>query len=387
MTAIGNLNLFKEPRAAIINSRQGKTPDSSAQWLRNTLDLVEELLKNNAAIISSIGMTTWELITWKVSNAGGSLILVIPDIDPAIIPKVAENIISDFEIDTDRVLMIFPGLEAKPEDKYKKFPKRDFWIASLADRIYPVSVRPNGNQSRLIELFSIIPRKVSDKFKIEYEKPAGASFHPSQLPPLIQDEGREWDYLTHWTRTAIEPWPGETKAEYYDSIAAAASGYSHDGCHTLSRILRDMRILASDKLIRGGFDVVSLTERPPWELSKVIKWRSSLLRWTFEPYGIAIKREKLESLGARKVIYGQKYQYRFLQSGDRAFFQSVESEGDWREEKEWRLLGNLDLRKFLPEDIQIIVHTFDQAEELSEWSPFPVMYWEEFGVVVDEEEF
>lgn len=384
---VGNLELLSEPKAAIFNSRQGKTPDSAAAWLRTTIDLSEELVKNGAALISSLGMVTWELVSWNVSECGGGLILMIPDIDPNIIQGMAGNILEEFKLDSSRVLMIFPDPETEIEKKYRRFPKRDFWIAALADRIYPVSVRSSGNQSRIVELFSIIPGKVVNKFQIDYEKPAGTSFHPAKLPSLRQEEDMEWDYLTHWTRTSITPWPGESKADYYRALAEAGYGYPHDGFHTLGKILRDMRITGSDKLIRGGFEMVSLTECPPWGMSDLIKWRPSLLRWTFEPYGIAMKREKLEEMGARKVIYGFDYQYRFLQGEDRAFFQATDPEGkNWREEKEWRFPEDIDLKKFAPEDVKIIVQTFEEEEELNEWSPFPVTHWEEFGLTEDEGE-
>jgi hypothetical protein len=306
--------------------------------------------------------------------------LVVPEIESSVIMGMARNIIEDFQLEGSRLLIIFPDLETTPEEKYRRFPKRDFWIAALADRIYPVSVRPSGNLARLVELFSIIPDRVSDKFKVDYVKPAGTGFHPEKLAIFEPDFTGDWDYLTHWTRTAIDPWPGESKAEYFRSIVEGAGGYTHSGFNTLCRILRDLQIVGSDRLIRGDYRMVSFTESPPWELCKLIKWRPQLLRWTFEPYGIAIKKDKLSALGARKVVYGLDYQYRFLQGDDKAYFQAYDPEGNnWREEREWRYMGNLDLRRFNPEDVKVMVHTFDEAEKLGEWSPFPVVWWEELG--------
>ena len=385
VTLAGNPALLNEPRAAVFNSRQGKTPDSASPWLRTTLGMVDKLAGNGAVLVASAGMVTWEMAAWKAADSGGSLILVIPEIEPELIPGFAENILRDFELDEDRTLLIFPPQEAELEARYRKFPKRDFWIAALADRLYPVSIRSTGNLARLMELFAIIPGKVEDKFRIDYTRPSGSPFNPAALPKLAEREPGEWEYLTHWTRTSIDPWPGESKAEFCRSIAEAASGYSHDGFAALNRILRDQRIFATDKLIKGGFNVVSLTELAPYELSKAIKWRGRLLRWTFEPYGIAIRKEVLEAMGARKVIYGHDYQYRFLQGDDRAYFQSAGKDGDdWRGEKEWRFIEDINLNTFTPDDVKVIVQTFDEAEELGEWSPFPVTYWEEFGVETEE---
>ena len=368
-----------------MNSRQGKTPDSSSPWLHNTVELTKLLVDHKAVVISSLGMTTWELATWQTGELEGSLILVLPDITEEAAPGMAKSVVQDFELEGSKVLFIFPDKDTKPDRSYRRLPKKDFWIASMSDRVYPVSVRPGGNQAKIVNLFSVVPGRVSTKFQLDYEKPFGSSFHPDNLPKLLERED-EWDYLTHWTRTAIEPWPGESKADFYRSLFNQSSGYSHDGYSTLSRILRDMTIFGSDKLIRGSHKMASLTELPPWQIASQIKWRSALQRWTFEPYGVAIKRSKLEKAGGRKVIYGLKYQYRFLQEADQPYFQVYEYDDyDWRQEREWRMFGNLDLRKFEPEEVKIIVRTFDEAEQLGEWSPFPVTWWDDFGVKEEDE--
>lgn len=385
ITACGNVDILKQPKAAIFNSRQGKTPDSASEWVRTTLNLTEEIVKTGTTIISSIGMVTWELVSWKTAVDDGNLILLITEIDGDIIPGMTDKIVEDFQFDKNKVLFLFPDPETKPDRKYRKFPHKDFWIAAIANRIYPISVRPQGNHSRLIELFSIIPGKVEPKFQIEYAKPSAASFHPSQLPDLKVREEFEWEYLTHYTRSSISPYPDESKADFYKSIVEGESGYSHSGYNTLCRILRNMKILGTDKLIRGGFEVISLTECAPSEMKGLMKYRPALQRWTFEPYGIAVRKDVLTD--ARKVIYGFDYQYRFLQGDDRAYFQAVnDDEKSWRAEKEWRIIGNLDLKQFQPEDVIVIVPSFEEAEDLSEWSPFPVKYWDEFGIPEEEEQ-
>jgi len=380
VTVAGAIELLKEPRGAIFNSRQGKTPDSGAQWLRFTSEVVKLLTEHKAAIISSLGMTTWEVVTYLTGALEGNLIILLPDIEPEAQPKMARSVIEDFALDKAKVLFIFPDRETQPEKNYLKLPKKDFWIASMADRIYPVSVRPGGNHTRILELFNIIPGRVSQKFRIDYEKPTGSGFHPEQLPPLVKREEKDWEYLTHWTRTSIEPWLKESKAEFYRSMFDRTTGYSHDGYNTLCRILQDKTIFASDKLIRGGYKTVSLTEAPVWDILQQIHWRSPLQRWTFEPYGIAIRKEKMAEAGVKKVLYGLDYQYRFCLEEDKPYFQAYDLEGyDWRKEREWRYVGDLNLDQFEPEDTFVIVKTFDEAEQLGEWSPFPVKYWEMFN--------
>jgi len=111
-----------------------------------------------------------------------------------------------------------------------------------------------------------------------------------------------------------------------------------------------------------------------------VKWRPSLLRWTFEPYGIALSREKLSSLGARPVIYSEDYQYRFLQEMDRPFFQSGgHDKNDWNQEQEWRHIGDLDLSQFSLKDVLVFTLTEEEANLLRNESCFPVMSWLEMS--------
>ncbi|MBC8204118.1 MAG: hypothetical protein H8E87_01260, partial [FCB group bacterium] len=156
VTAAGNLGLLDEPKAAVFNSRQGKTLISDSPWVENTINLCLKMVESSVAIVSSIGMTTWEIVTWKTGVSGGKLILLIPDTAVDLIKTISENIIVDFNLDPDKTLLLFPHPDAEPNEKYKRLPKRDFWIAALADRIYPVSVRSGGNMSRLVELYSIL---------------------------------------------------------------------------------------------------------------------------------------------------------------------------------------------------------------------------------------
>ncbi len=374
VSIIGNLSLLDKRTAAVLNSRHGKFPDAGADWIQKTLHLVQELVESNAVIISSVGMFTWELVTWKAAACDSELIIVVPDVSQNDAAEFASEIARDFHLDADKTLFVFTNDYPNSFKSLSKFPKRDAWIVALAEALYPVSIRPGGNLETAIEVSS----KVNEENRIPYKKETGRS--PFSNLEIANPRGNvlPWEALTHWTRKTTAPWPGETKADFYAAFDREESGYPRSGFRTLKRILKQRRLMASNKLIRGDKCVVSLTECLPWELAKLVKWRPGLFRWTFEPYGIALNRSKLESLGARCVIYGEDYQFRFLQEQDAPFFQSCgHGENNWREEKEWRHLGDIDLNLFEPDDAVVFVFAKEEAEELRRESPFQVMCWED----------
>jgi hypothetical protein len=386
--AIGNLDLLNRPCAAILNSRQGKFPSGEALWIQRTLELVAELVCSNKVIVSSTGMFTWELVTWKTSACGGKLILVLADAKPKDVPVVADSIVRDFGLDMRNTLFLFPDNSAQSQGLSSDLPRLDCFIATLADTLYPVAIRPRGNLAAILDIFRATPAKVDERFSVSYTKTSRRLSRSKIEMELSASENVRWDFLTHWTRAATGPWPGEIKAEFYAAFEQGASYYPRNAFHTLRRILQERRIRASKQLVRGDEAVVSLTACPPWELAKLVKWRPSLFRWTFEPYGIALKRMKLESLGARSVVYGNGDDYHSLKEQDKPFFQSCgRGKNDWRIENEWRHLGDLDLSHFGQRDATVFVLTEEEAIILQKDSPFPVVHWNDIPKRLGTESF
>jgi hypothetical protein len=373
---VGNPDLLHDTRVAVLNSRQGKFPDCGATWIRTTLEAARELVRSGLVVVSSIGMFTWELVTWKVAACGGKLIVVVPGVPRHNALETASAIGDDFGLDTAQSLFIFPDGAPHAQQPLDDLPQRDCWIVALVDMLVPVSIRPGGNLATMIERARSTPRKVDDRFTVSYKRAARRSFHPKLAAAAPATEKLPWGYLTHWTTATADPWPGETKAQFYAAFERGEQGYPRSAFHTLSRILAERCLRASKRLIRGEERLVSLTACPPSELVRLVKWRPSLLRWTFEPYGIALDQRKLKSLGARPVIYGDDYQYDLLDDRDKPFFQnSGHGENDWRVEKEWRYRGDLDLNLFSREDGLIFVFTKEEVDALQKSSPFPVLCW------------
>jgi hypothetical protein len=87
----------------------------------------------------------------------------------------------------------------------------------------------------------------------------------------------------------------------------------------------------------------------------MIQWNAALVRWTFEPYGIAISKEALIHAGAAPVIYTHGDEYTRLPPDERYRFQIHEPpDKDWTREKEWRIKGDLLLDRFSRDDLIVV---------------------------------
>ena len=106
--------------------------------------------------------------------------------------------------------------------------------------------------------------------------------------------------------------------------------------------------------------------------------RSSLGRWNYEPYGIAVSRSVLQRLGAREVIYGDKHLFEQLSPEEKPYYQfkgmdntDEQLPAGWESEAEWRLAGDLDLMS-IKDDVIIITPFESEAETLQELLPYRI---------------
>jgi hypothetical protein len=120
---------------------------------------------------------------------------------------------------------------------------------------------------------------------------------------------------------------------------------------------------------------------PLVELLSRRQFRSHLGRWDWEPYGILVRREALERLGARQVIYGDEAEYKQLADQDKPYFQprgmkNTRNNQDWSSEREWRLLGDLIFAELPSESILVFVGTRTEAQQIARRCQWPVV-WKE----------
>ena len=204
--------------------------------------------------------------------------------------------------------------------------------------------------------------------------------NPGSNEPVILelDEVASDQFVLHWTRRRVGPWPDQTQTSFLDDLIFRNSRRQHGELSSLCRILASQKILGSSNLTRDPRSVVCFSDIRLEELKERRVFRSHLSRWDFEPYGLAIDRDLLRDLGARPVIYGNEPTWNSLSPSDRPFFQpetSASEKIDWKLEREWRIVGDLRL-DLIPHD-QALVFVASEAEaniiaDLCHW-PIVVM--------------
>ncbi len=135
------------------------------------------------------------------------------------------------------------------------------------------------------------------------------------------------------------------------------------------------RLLATRRLIRSPINVVCFTEWSPEQIVIRRRFRQHLSRWDFEGYGLCIDRNWLQQQGARPAIYGDQECWRRLSSRERPFFQLAHSKSGvaWRVEREWRHLGDVDLRELSPRQAIVFVRFEAEISLVSLESRWPVV--------------
>jgi hypothetical protein len=349
--------------ALVLNSRQRKSLSGTDEWMRRTARVLDELIAGGYTILSSLEMTTYEFTVWYAGSHGGRLAVFVPVYGGEDARDETLRCMTDFGLDPRRTVF-FPYVTDVPRQRHKDlWPERDAGLMAAAGLVVPVSIRPGGNLETL--LAGIAPEKVRRGYMIDY--PEGHPVKRTKLPEMPRKMLPGWDCLTHWTSSSHGPFPGETSAEYYESIFGDTAGFSHSALHALGRIIGSGVIYGGSGGIRGGRRAVSFTADDPYESLGRMFWRSRRQRYTFEPYGIAFDRAWLESIGARPVIYGADEDYDEMDESDQPFFQSSGRDNRWEGEREWRIAGDLRLSGAPPGSIRIIVPARADEERLREY--------------------
>jgi len=228
------------------------------------------------------------------------------------------------------------------------------------------------DEPNLTSLLSATEAKLS-----ETELAPSKSFASSISAPVLElNEIDSDNFLIHWTRRRNGPWPGQSFEEYLDDLIFQTGRRQHHEIATLRRIVAMGRIEATRRLTRVAHPVVCFADINLGELDSKQIFRSHLGRWDFLPYGIAIERKSLRRCGARPVIYGDEATWESLDEHERPFFQLAQSNSgaiDWRDEHEWRLLGDLDLNQFDVGEIVVFVKKATDALSIAEYSRWPIV--------------
>lgn len=190
-------------------------------------------------------------------------------------------------------------------------------------------------------------------------------------------------FLIHWTRRRVGAWPDQTQDEYLDDLIFQSGRRRHNELAALGRILASRKILASNQLSRDRRPVTCLSDMTLKEMVSKRVFRAHLSRWDFEPYGIAFKRNVfLRKFEARPVSYGSETDWQSMDESQKPYFQMRNSKNnkiDWQTEKEWRVIGDVDLNFVGPNDAVVFVARVSEMKALAELSIWPVVALEQTG--------
>jgi hypothetical protein len=357
----GNKELLEKKLALILNSSQTKTPCGQDPWIGATKTAIEYYVSQKYPIISSLGLVAWELPIYLVSELNGNHVIISPVFDGENGESVFRNTLCEFGLNAKNTVMVFLDSALKTKSPKSNWLARDKVALALAKVVAPVSLRPAG---RLDELLSVSEIDIDSSFKIEYAQAISRPAHYNKL--LTRTIPDSWSHVAHWTKTAIGPWPGETKREFYSRIVVSGQKYPHGAFETLVHIIKEKKIRAASEKIREKAAVVGFSEASPGRIIELLRWCPKKVNWNFEPYGIAIDKEFASGLGIRPVVYGQPRDYDGLPVDDKPFFHSRGGENvDWRYEQEWRHLGDLELSKIPNDKITYFVWDKHEAEIVS----------------------
>lgn len=201
------------------------------------------------------------------------------------------------------------------------------------------------------------------------------------IPAVWSEDNQadEWTFLTHCTRGRLGPLPEESESQYRQRAWLEGEQTESHPLVTLSRICTDRKLKGTSRITRTAKRAVSFSAVPLLSLLERRRFRGHLGRWDWEPYGLLIRRAELEKLGARPVIYATEGTYDALDSDHQPFFQpcgrrNQPSNDPWSEEREWRLLGDLDMTRLPPDSISLFVSSEVEAQQMARRFAWPI-FW------------
>lgn len=180
-------------------------------------------------------------------------------------------------------------------------------------------------------------------------------------------------WLIHSTRARSGPWPGESESQFRDWLLLSNPTPSDPSpLETLHRIVGQRHLIGGGPTIRGGRSIVSFSALPLIDFVAHRTFRPHVGRWDAEPYGIAIRKDAARKLGARSVIYVDRDFESEIPPASRWRIQPRGKTFDWTVEREWRVRGDIDLRRLASDEAIVFVDRETEVSRLAD-SPWPVI--------------
>ncbi len=182
-------------------------------------------------------------------------------------------------------------------------------------------------------------------------------------------------FLVHCTRSRRGPWPDQSVSQFHDELLQHPWSEQPNVLGTLQRILEKQRLIATKNFRRGKLETVCFSSNEITELLSMRRFQSHVARWDWEPYGIMIDRDWLESNGARQVTYIDRATAKQASEEELGFCQVISNESgsqDWRNEQEWRIAGDVRLSQVPFSKAIVFVPTMADARAIQSLSRWPI---------------
>jgi len=342
--------------AVILNSRQNLRPVGSDAWIQNSLNAVRDAVKNRYILLTSIGSLPWEIILYLASVYSAEQKIYLPLGKGQNRELTQAHYSQQFNLRDKPISWTFVDYDPSAESRNTAYLRRDEMITANADVVYPVSVRPDGNLDNHLQSARDRGAEIMAHWKIPYlpvSRPCRLEIEPAIIAP--EAERLLGDHIIHWTRTPGSAWPGETLFSYYRAIAQSKEYYARNTLSTLIRILGERKLRASRRHYRQSVPAVAFSGLSPVRAATLMKWRARYREMSFEPYGLALRKEVAEKRGVRRVLYGNPEMYNYLDENDKPYFQSLGTIGNWQPEQEFRHIGDLRLDRLPIDSLAVIV--------------------------------
>ncbi len=327
--------------AAILLSRQPRRPCRTTPWVENSCRALRWIRSKGLYLVTSVGMPTWELVCAEARNLHIPQTIILPLHDPEDFEPQQNYLRSQLDLPPETTFI--PVLPNAPDEPKRTFlSRRDQLVIEHAELLIPVSIRPDGIMSRLT---SETDKTVMDLFQTKYtprEKPLKYTIPTDRLNPGLCELPHTC--LIHWTRTTNHPWPDERLLDFYRALIRCHR-YPRSAMDTLQHILATGRLIGSTRHMPHDRRCVAFSSLTPDRAIPLMRWRARYGEMSFEPYGIGIEIKTALNLGIREVNYYDPEKEPPPDNENRWRWQSIGTKTDWRQENEYRFLGDLNLHK------------------------------------------
>ncbi|MEZ6117863.1 MAG: hypothetical protein R3C28_15010 [Pirellulaceae bacterium] len=406
--------------SAVASSRISKQWDRQQYWFERLRTATIRMRDNGETLLTAEGTTTHRYAV-RAADLFGIPVVRISCATPSrcqtastwlkSLARLADDIFTNASIQ----VLVSPPLDGAV---HSDLPLADQLVATLAERYVALDVRKGGHIHAVLQrrlhaerlngktLIAIpespkatavpssvchellaqgavgwhLRRESEDASPIEVVGKWPSQIETSRVLTVKDVQDEPWEFLGHWTRANPQAWPDQTEQERIDELLLSQDKNDRSVLATLIRILRLDLLQASSRTIRSESGVVCFTEVPPWEWPGRRTFRSHLSRWDFEPYGIAIRKQRVKQLGGRPVIYGDEAKWCSLEPEDHFRFQKLADGADgidWTSEREWRIPHDVDLRLLADDAAVVIVPNKEVARQLAWISRWPILALEE----------